>query len=624
MHSNISIYTCFFGEAEIFQNECFKPLQVGSANTTLRLPMLQDNVGDNISALNPSFCEMTGVYWAWKNDKTSDYIGFCHYRRFLSFQNRTHQEADFHGMLHAKRIQSNFEEDFGLDAASVRSVVTCHDLILPYKIDVSLTGPVKSVREQYESSAFHHAKHLEFARRALMVLAPGDLKYFDELLNGPYIYPTNMFVMSRELFHRYCEWIFPLLFWLENKIDVMGLGAADRRAVGYLSERLLSTFVLKLLKDEPSLRIAEVDRLFIQNTRCKPKEPPLPESKLPIVSVVASTDESYAPHMAALVVSIAETIKEDVWLDLIILHGLLTSVTRRNLEELATSFSNISLSFVDMEGEYTDAKVHSYFPKATLYRLGVAELLHSRNRIIFIDTDGIVNEDLSSLGRMDMEGNLIAAVHDFTMESFQNMKVPVLQECGELNAMTYCERYLAMGAAANDYFQAGLVVMDLAAWRKEKLAKTMISDVLSRPYWFLDQDVMNKHLVGRVKWLDPKWNVVSLDTRHRSYLSNASQTTLARADAYPSFIHFAGYGKPWNSAGHAKAQEYWRCLRQTPFYEKTLLQTLRSSVIHHESPAIRGKGSSLSQFMQLVRKRFSKLGRSIRKRTSWRSRSRTH
>lgn len=571
--SKISIYSCYYGPAKIFENDVIKPLQVGSANSPLRLPMLQDDDGDNISVLNKSFCEMTGIYWAWKNDSTSDHIGFCHYRRLFSFQNNTDQKVDTHGMIYAERIKSDFEKSFGLDLTSAKAAVAKYDIILPHHFEVTNSFGLKTVREQYEASPSHHASHLDLVRRAMFALCPEDLKHLNDALEGAYIYPANMFVMSRSLFNRYCEWIFPLLFWIEDRIDVMGMDAVERRAVGFLAERLLTTYILKLRKSDSTLRIAEFDRVFVRNTSPLPKEPQLPTTSLPVVTVVASTDESYASHMAALAVSIASTISKGTWLDLIILCGTLAEGTRKNLQEIQASFPNMSISFVEMEGEYISAKVHSYFPQATLYRLSIAEILKSRERIIFVDTDGIVTEDISSLGTMDLEGKIVAAVHDTTMESFRNMKVPVMAECGNMDAETYCKTYLGMADASYSYFQAGFLIMDLNALREQNLSDKMVSDVLSRPYWFLDQDILNKYLVGQVKFLDPRWNVVALDARHRSYLSNAAQAELARVQGNPAFIHYAGPGKPWNSTGHARAQDYWVCLRKTPFYETTLLQT---------------------------------------------------
>ena len=53
-----------------------------------------DNEGANISSKNKSYCELTTQYWAWKN-VDADYYGFCHYRRFFSFNKNEIKEASW-------------------------------------------------------------------------------------------------------------------------------------------------------------------------------------------------------------------------------------------------------------------------------------------------------------------------------------------------------------------------------------------------------------------------------------------------------------------------------------------------------------------------------------------------
>ena len=69
------------------EDDVYLPLQVGSALHPHFLPVTDDS-GDNISAKNPGYCEMTGLYWAWKNLK-ADYVGLCHYRRYFGHHGGT-------------------------------------------------------------------------------------------------------------------------------------------------------------------------------------------------------------------------------------------------------------------------------------------------------------------------------------------------------------------------------------------------------------------------------------------------------------------------------------------------------------------------------------------------------
>ncbi|WP_278389529.1 DUF4422 domain-containing protein, partial [Acidaminococcus fermentans] len=66
----------------------YLPLQVGAEGKSLIPGYTPDNTGDNISAKNPHYCELTGLYWAWKN-LSCEYIGLCHYRRYFGHQVHT-------------------------------------------------------------------------------------------------------------------------------------------------------------------------------------------------------------------------------------------------------------------------------------------------------------------------------------------------------------------------------------------------------------------------------------------------------------------------------------------------------------------------------------------------------
>ena len=82
--TNISLYTVYHKNSHIIKNSYIKPIQVGDGASIENIDY-RDNQGINIAEKNNSYCELTAQYWAWKNDKNSDYIGIMHYRRFFDF-----------------------------------------------------------------------------------------------------------------------------------------------------------------------------------------------------------------------------------------------------------------------------------------------------------------------------------------------------------------------------------------------------------------------------------------------------------------------------------------------------------------------------------------------------------
>ena len=88
MTDKIKIYVSCHKECFMPQGELFYPIQVGAAAAGKRFAgILHDDEGDNISHKNPTYCELTAQYWAWKNDD-ADYYGFFHYRRYMSFSEK--------------------------------------------------------------------------------------------------------------------------------------------------------------------------------------------------------------------------------------------------------------------------------------------------------------------------------------------------------------------------------------------------------------------------------------------------------------------------------------------------------------------------------------------------------
>ena len=81
----IKIIVCCHKDDIKASSDVYLPLHVGKAISNKELNITCDNDGENISAKNLSYCELTGLYWAWKNLKDVDYIGLCHYRRYFDF-----------------------------------------------------------------------------------------------------------------------------------------------------------------------------------------------------------------------------------------------------------------------------------------------------------------------------------------------------------------------------------------------------------------------------------------------------------------------------------------------------------------------------------------------------------
>lgn len=190
----------------------FHPLQVGSALHE-DLGYERDDEGDHISGKNQSFCELTGLYWVWKNVQC-DIVGICHYRRYFVYG----------GDLLRKNM--------------IEEILENHDVIFSATVILS----ERSVRENYDTA--HVSKDLDLLRQVLAEKYPDYLRAFDAELAGNTMASLNMLVMHKELYDAYCEWLFDILFEVEKRIDLAGYDDYQRRVIGFLAERLLLPYIL--------------------------------------------------------------------------------------------------------------------------------------------------------------------------------------------------------------------------------------------------------------------------------------------------------------------------------------------------------------------------------------------
>lgn len=598
----VAIYVSYFARSTVvIRNDVLVPIQVGRALSRERLGMAGDDLGENISDKNPRYCELTAQYWAWKNDRTSQYIGFMHYRRFLDFEPNVARECGPHGIV-VDHFTAGFEADFGLTSEGVRRELIGFDMILPDPFELSgMNGDHMTVEGQYKSAPHHFAGHYELVRQVLRERSPADLKFFERVSRQSAFYPTNIFIFKRELFQEYCAWLFPILEELDNRIDVAAYTAQEARAIGYIAERLLNVFVLKKQSVRPDLKIKTLRRVFVDDPRA-PEPPLLPIVGKRVVTVVASTDRAYVAHMAGLLASVLANRSRKRFIDFVILDGGLNAVERHLLTEMVTSAGEASLRFVDMSSTFKDVPIHSYFSRSTFYRLALGDLLPHHKKVVFLDTDMTVLGDVGELTDLDLGSNVIAAVPDLIMRTFCTMGVRSIQEAGGRPALQYIQDTLGVEAGTEGYFQAGTLVIDLDKLRTLALGERMINDLRRNRYWFLDQDVLNKHLSGRVKLIDFTWNVVSIPEDHLQYLTTKDRAQYERSHEQPKIVHYAGVGKPWETSDNPFSFYYWQYLRLTPWYEKTLLRAVsrasqrvsgREVVVHSSHKGLSWKVGSM-------------------------------
>ncbi len=210
----------------------YLPMQVGFADD---LGFTRDNTGDNISSKNKNYCELTALYWAWKNLE-ADYIGLAHYRRHFTLK----KGSDKH--------------ELPITGKELEPLLKDYDVILPrkryYYIETSYSQYVHA----------HHKEDLDLTEKILCEKYPEYLDAYKEVMGKTSGHRFNMFIMKKDVFDGYCSWLFDILFELEKRLDISTYSTNDARVFGFVGERLLDVWITR-----NKITYKEIPYVFMEN-----------------------------------------------------------------------------------------------------------------------------------------------------------------------------------------------------------------------------------------------------------------------------------------------------------------------------------------------------------------------
>lgn len=216
--SDIKIIIATHKSYQMPKDSMYLPIHVG-AEGKADLGYLKDNSGDNISEKNANYCELTGLYWAWKN-LDADYIGLAHYRRHFCL--KSSKGDKWQKILTKEQLEPLLQK---------------HDIILPNPRNYF----IETNYDQYVHA--HHAEDLDTTRQILQERYPNYLPIYDDYMKRTIGHRFNMFIMKKEIFDAYCSWLFEILFELEKRLDISDYSKNDARVFGFVSERLIDVWI---------------------------------------------------------------------------------------------------------------------------------------------------------------------------------------------------------------------------------------------------------------------------------------------------------------------------------------------------------------------------------------------
>ncbi|MGB3416529.1 MAG: glycosyltransferase family 8 protein [Mesorhizobium sp.] len=270
--------------------------------------------------------------------------------------------------------------------------------------------------------------------------------------------------------------------------------------------------------------------------------------------------------LAALV--LATSLAESGTCRSIVFH-LLHAPSRYDLAGFAARWQHPHLRIVlhEMPPRYLDLPVAPPYSPAIFFRLGLAEVLGELDRVLYLDADTIVCRDVADLHDTAMDGRPLAAVPDYNLFHFELHKpIPIRDRFGP--SLLYLKEELGITYRnAGDYFNSGVLLLDLAAWRRLRLAEACHAFIRGRRLQWPDQDALNVIVGSDYLALDARWNTMAAALENMAVPVTPAQETLRRHwNDDPWIVHYTGTRKPWlfwpRPVPHG--DRFWRAAAASP------------------------------------------------------------
>lgn len=393
--SNIKIYiSCFNNRVKLPDNPLLEIVQTGAANAPVRYAgVSHDDEGENISRLNAQFNDATTIYWAWKNCN-NDYYGFMQYRRFLSFNEDMLKKNKFEWEFDANDDDA-FEEMHLKDEISMRKHIESYDVLTCNYLQYDTQN--YSLYDQYIRADYQHEKDLVLMFSIIQEKYPEYMAAAREsIFRSGKGYFANCFIMKKEYFNQYCQFMFDVLLEYYEQADMDDYSFLERRAPGFLSERLLGIFIT-YLEMETEAKIGYLQKCFFKTTREQPIDRVFPSQK---TAVVLAAQRENLPECSATVQSIIDHLAPENQSDIIILHeGISNYAIKRFCKAQRKDY--VSIRFVNINSYFADRSLNelSYEKKQPYYCLTAADVLAKYDRCIWVPTGSVIRRNVLELSQ---------------------------------------------------------------------------------------------------------------------------------------------------------------------------------------------------------------------------------
>lgn len=249
-----------------------------------------------------------------------------------------------------------------------------------------------------------------------------------------------------------------------------------------------------------------------------------------IIPLFFACDDNYIDYLLVTMASIREHANSQYLYTVRVLYDRLSLNSKKKIrafcqENITIQFVNVSLRIMRLGN---NLGIRDYYTRTTYFRLLLPTLFPKLDKVLYLDCDIVLLDDVAKLYLTDIGDNLVGAAPDHSICTYK--------EFG-----TYADR--ALDIPAGRYFNAGILIMNLKQMRDEDFERKTVN--LMETISFLvaqDQDILNVMCKGRVHYLPFTWNAMPL----------------GEEIIHPSLIHYNLIFKPWRINNVRWEDEFWK------------------------------------------------------------------
>ena len=266
-----------------------------------------------------------------------------------------------------------------------------------------------------------------------------------------------------------------------------------------------------------------------------------PKTEIPIFF---SSDNNYIPYLDVTIASLIENASKEYTYRMIVLN---TGISEESIEKVKRNERpGFAIDFIDISSALENIRKHFknvyHFSVVTYYRLFISSLFPQYDKAIYLDCDLVVLGDISELYNTELGENILAAVPDQNIKTVEAFK-------------RYIE--IAISVDPNKYINAGVLLINLDAFRKNEIEKKLVKLITSFNFDLVDPDqaYLNYLCKNKIHFLPNGWNKIP---------------SPFPCEGKKNIVHYALYKKPWQYDDVVDGEYFWQYAEKSPFRDLIL------------------------------------------------------